>query len=775
MSKNTSVSVNDPLYPMQWHLRNTGQWNGATIGEDIHVASIWPDYTGRGIIVGVVDDGFDVTHPDLTANYRFDLSWDFVNSQKGGIAPSSEFEHGTAVAGLIASSAHNGLGGVGVAWNASLIGYRIIDDVDDRTLAQFFSGATQRAIAAGVDILNNSWGPMQSPFDNQLWQSNYMDAALDLVSSGRNGLGIIALFSAGNDREQGGNTNYDPTDNLPYAVIVAASDIDGRITDFSTPGASVLVTAPGVSTFTTDLQSDWGVNKLAGVAGNYADSLQTSFTGTSASAPIASGVVALMLEANPNLGYRDVQEILAYSARRSLFLQDEGSQFNHAVNWNGGGLLTSHDFGFGNIDAHHAVRLAETWQKTSTIQNLQLIEGRVTTPFASVSAGQEQFVKAYFDKNTRLEQITVTVDLDAVELEDLRLELISPHGTKSILIDKPRDDDGPIVDSLNYTFNSVQNWGETLQGEWTLRLINDSSSAPVILNGWSIKAYASNLDAPVAQIFTNEFDIFVKNNASRLDIDARNGVDLNASAITDNTIFDLSSGMSQLDGIAITLKDPALFRNLFSGDGNDRLIGNASNNLLLAGRGNNFIDGSQGDDIAAFIGERSLYDIELADQGFRVVSKGLSGGGVDLVMNIETFKFDDVSLPTLSALTQTQKVASFYDALFDRAPDADGLEGWIDAFLDNAISEKDIALRFTSASEAGIGSLSAEDFLMTLYQSALERNPDTVGYQAWTRALNSGQLDRGDVLLAFVNSSEYQTLASHLVAQDVSRLGNFWD
>jgi hypothetical protein len=253
-----------------------------------------------------------------------------------------------------------------------------------------------------------------------------------------------------------------------------------------------------------------------------------------------------------------------------------------------------------------------------------------------------------------------------------------------------------------------------------------------------------------------------------------NGVDLNAATITDNTVLDLSGGISNLDGVAITLNDPQLFRNLFSGDGNDRLIGNASNNLLLAGRGDNFIDGGRGVDIAAFIGQRSLYDVERADQGFRVISKGLSGGGTDLVLNVEKFQFGDVSLPALSALNQTLRVASFYDALFDRTPDADGLEGWMDALLDRTISEKDIALRFTSANEAGMGSLSAEDFLMQLYRCALERDPDATGYQAWNSALSSGQFDRGDVLLAFVKSSEYQSFAVNLVAEDISRLGDFW-
>uniref|UniRef100_UPI002B41143D S8 family serine peptidase n=1 Tax=Photorhabdus africana TaxID=3097554 RepID=UPI002B41143D len=91
----------------------------------------------------------------------------------------------------------------------------------------------------------------------------------------------------------------------------------------------------------------------------------TSMQGTSFAAPIISGVVALMLEANPNLGYRDVQQILALSARK---INDPSTAWsdNSSHSWNGGGMHTSNDYGFGQIDARAAVRLAESWMTQST-------------------------------------------------------------------------------------------------------------------------------------------------------------------------------------------------------------------------------------------------------------------------------------------------------------------------------------------------------------------------------------------------------------------------
>ena len=146
--RTTPLLPTDPLFGVQWHLYNTGQIVGAVAGQDINVIGVWPDYTGQGIVVAVFDDGFDQTHPDLITNYRADLSWDFILDKAGAQAVAIDDEHGTAVAGLIGASANNQIGGVGVAWNVSLIGYRGLDNM----LAEFFSKAAMRMLDAGADI-----------------------------------------------------------------------------------------------------------------------------------------------------------------------------------------------------------------------------------------------------------------------------------------------------------------------------------------------------------------------------------------------------------------------------------------------------------------------------------------------------------------------------------------------------------------------------------------------------------------------------------------------
>jgi len=160
------------------------------------------------------------------------------------------------------------------------------------------------------------------------------------------------------------NANYHNFQNSRFTIAVGALDDGGTFNapntqaGFSTPGAPILVSAPGTDVLTTD---------IAGTAGaSSGDTASTS--GTSFAAPLVSGVIALMLEANPNLGYRDVQERLAYTAVQNDSLQAEW-KINGATNWNLGGLHTNNNYGFGQVDAHAAVRLAETWTAQKTISD----------------------------------------------------------------------------------------------------------------------------------------------------------------------------------------------------------------------------------------------------------------------------------------------------------------------------------------------------------------------------------------------------------------------
>ncbi|MFA7670219.1 MAG: S8 family serine peptidase, partial [Burkholderiaceae bacterium] len=526
--------------------------------------------------------------------------------------------------------------------------------------------AAEKMIQGGADVSVNSWGLSAFPFILRGHQAETHAVGRDMAEFGRGGLGIVTLFAAGNEREMNFDTNDTPITNMPWAIGVAASDQKGGVTIYSNAGASVLVTAPGsflASIVTTDLQGELGRNTEPGVAGNYTDR-DEMFIGTSASTPIAGGVVALMLEANPGLGYRDVQEILVYSSRRATFLdRDHDHAFNGAHDWNGGALLASHDFGYGHIDAFAAVRLAESWMKVGTVANLLLQHGDVGQHSLTVDAGQQATATASFAVDYRLEQMMVNVSLEAEDLKYVTVELISPDGMVSRLINQPpsvedvvkasggdngdddddEDDDDDFDEAeLSYSLNSVLHWGAGLVGEWTLRLSSLAEGKPVHLKEWSILAHTTGgIARHGVQIFTDEFARFADLQPERGLIDAAHGLTLNAAAVTQGLRFDLSGGESWIGETAVSLIDPGSFRHLVSGDGDDVLIGNGADNILMAGRGNNHMDGGGGMDVVRLIGEFSNYTVERHEDGMTLYSHSLSGGGVDVLYNIELLHFAD--------------------------------------------------------------------------------------------------------------------------------------
>lgn len=783
----TQLIPTDPLFSQQWHLLNTGQIPESVAGFDTNVTRVWPDYTGLGILVAALDDGFDGVHPDLAGNYRTDLAWDFALNQPGASPVYSEDDHGTSVGGLVSSLANNGIGGVGTAWGTNLIGYRMALDESSTAdvIASYFHEAALRIIQNGASVFTNSWGVMRSPFDAQLLQAQFVSSARSLAAEGREGLGVITLFAAGNDRDANLNTNYDPTNNIPYTINVAASKADGQITSYSTPGASVLVTAPGSdpnSIISTDRQGVDGYNTEPGEAGNYTNTDNSYFNGTSAATPIAAGVVALILQANPKLGYRDVQEILVYSSKRVVFLNqpDVPSMVNDATDWNGGGLLTGDDFGYGNIDALAAVRLAESWQKQSTVDNLQIINGIVEQRQFSLAAGDTGTASANFSSNNRVEQVTVSLDLSTDRLQDVRVELVAPNGTSSVLLDYPPAVDGEgnpeaLTPRLTYTLNTVRNWGEALNGDWTLRVVNKETGASVTLNDWSIQAYTAAATVDRAQIFTDEFSDFAILDASRLALSSTNGNVINAAAVSDASKLDLAGGPSHIGATAVTLVDPHAFQKIIGGDGNDTLIGNALDNLLMGGRGSNVLDGGAGIDTAQFIGGRSMYDVvENAQGGYNVISTAISGGGLDVLTNIEKLRFGSTELVAKSALDQTETIASLYEVMFDRGVDAGGLRFWTDSVLDGINSELSVATFFTQAPEDSVAQLTNAQFVTRMYEYGLERAPDQEGYAFWLNHLNNQQMDRGQILLSFAYSPEFNQSQVDMVGVQIADLGNIW-
>ena len=596
---------NDPLFARQWHLQNN------TPGLlDLNVVDVWDDYTGAGVDVAVIDDSLQRAHPDLNDNNSIFKDYDFIDNDTNP-SGSALNRHGTAVAGIIGAEEGNDIGGVGLAFNATLFGFRASGSGIIATAIDNASGLSQ---AEGrnkeADIVNLSLGTMGRPpgqnhFDVGLnaAEMRRLTASIDNAARfGRDGLGTILVKSGGNVRNGNHDTNAASMYANPRTISVAAIDQDGGVSTYSTHGASLLVSAfgsPG-QVITTDRVGSDGYS-----GGDYT----FSFNGTSAAAPMVSGVVALMLEANSDLDWRDVQEVLAYSARHvgsdigsgTIGSEEYDWAFNGANDWNGGGLHFSNDYGFGLVDAKAAVRLAETWEsqpKTgfdTITANVDLVDTATTIRQTGTA-----FTR---DVRTNVEIEHVEVDVSFTQwhdLGDLEMRLISPSGTSSILIQNTGENDGTAAGGFGtgrWTFSSNAFRGENSLGDWTLQLFDQDSVtiSPITVNDIDVKLRGGIDKSKDNFIFTEEFSKYAGTLGHTKALDGGRGIDtINAAAVDSNTSINLADRQGTIDGIAVTL---ANMENVFTGDGNDVVVGNTADNKLVGMRGDDYLYGFEGDNI----------------------------------------------------------------------------------------------------------------------------------------------------------------------------------
>jgi len=499
------AAITDPLYADQWHLKNTGQQGAIAppglAGEDINVEPAWAAYKGTGVRVAVVDDGLEIGHEDLAANIAANLSHNYLT---GGSDPTNAFSdqasgHGTSVAGIVASRDLNGVGGRGVAPRANLVGYNLLQN----TTATNEADAMTRG-SPDVHISNNSWG---SPDNADLNASSITwRGAIDTgLASGRNGLGTIYTWAGGNGGNGNGvpfdNSNYDGQSNYRGVIAVAAVNDQGKQASYSEPGANIWISAPGGeycdthTITTTDRSGTAGDNSNNNVGTGYKDYTNTSYTkcmnGTSAATPVAAGVIALMLEANPNLGWRDVRLVLAQSARKND-ATDTG--------WTTGATVPpyhfNHKYGFGVADAAAAVALASGWinvgtQSTYTTAlaapNLPIPD---TTATGTLGALVADTIIVAGSGITSIEFIEIIFSsTDHTYAGDLSITLTSPSGAVSQLSESHACPNSVCTPYSGWVFGSVRHLGEAANGNWTLTVRDGGNLDTGTFQSWQIKFY----------------------------------------------------------------------------------------------------------------------------------------------------------------------------------------------------------------------------------------------------------------------------------------------
>ena len=349
------VLPRDPVFPYQWHLRNDGLFGGEP-GVDIGAPEAWDLTRGhREITIAVIDDAFDLTVRGLEVDRL--VSPLNVHDGSGDVMPTPNADewHGTAVLGLI-SAAHDGTGVCGIAPECPYIPIKLEPLVDDDAEASAFD----HAVKCGAAVINCSWGPYDS-YDDKKWPIPRL-TELAIENAYRNRVAVV--FAAGNGSE---SVDLDGYASHPAVISVSATTDRDERAQYSDYGQRVWVCAPSSGgskgIVTTDVR-DGGYNPFG--------DLTSDFGGTSASAPIVSGIIALMQSAflaeNPGDERLDVEEVRAILRAGARKIGNGAPPFrdywSHKMvdpvpNKEGHSV----SFGYGCVDAAECVRIAAGWKR----------------------------------------------------------------------------------------------------------------------------------------------------------------------------------------------------------------------------------------------------------------------------------------------------------------------------------------------------------------------------------------------------------------------------
>ena len=447
-----AVVPTDPQYTAQWYLHQANR-------HDINVNAAWDQgYTGKGVVVTVVDDGMEHDHPDLKDNYDPEASTDLNGNDRDPYPNEADSinKHGTRCAGEI-GAAMNDVCGVGVAFKSSIGAVRMLDgDVTDAVEAAALGFAPQH-----IDIYTNSWGPSDDGLTMEAPARLALAAMKNGIANGRGGKGSVYIFASGN----GGSSddcNADGYANAVFTMTISALDENNKRPYYSENCAPALActysSGGGRSITTTDLHKGF----------------TSSHGGTSAAAPIAAGILALVLEANPLLTWRDVQHLVVQTSR----LVDP----THA-SWvtNQAGLHHSNAYGFGSMDAGALVTKAKTWINVgpSTPWTSPLVH--VSLPFPTRADAQEPDQQAVTAGQGRTFSITVPAAAGVARLEHVEVFVViqapkhgavvvdvqCPSGTRSNLLGTRRDSSSG---DMRWKMSTVACWGEQAAGVYSLTL-----------------------------------------------------------------------------------------------------------------------------------------------------------------------------------------------------------------------------------------------------------------------------------------------------------------
>uniref|UniRef100_A0A8C0Q2W8 Neuroendocrine convertase 2 n=1 Tax=Canis lupus familiaris TaxID=9615 RepID=A0A8C0Q2W8_CANLF len=552
------INMNDPLFTKQWYLINTGQADG-TPGLDLNVAEAWElGYTGKGVTIGIMDDGIDYLHPDLASNYSYfrnrlllRMPSECGKSRNGNCLCPEDLHFGCAEEKIDARPPPQIVSSIKErnrcrgTWKLSRLqgnaeaSYdfsgndpypypRYTDDWFNshgtRCAGEVSAAANNNICGVGVAYNSKVAGirMLDQPFMTDIIEASsisHMPQLIDIYSASwgptDNGKTVdgpreltLQAMADGVNKGRGGKGSiyvwasgdggsYDDCNCDGYASSMWTISINSAIND----GRTALYDESCSSTLASTFSNGRKRNPEAGVATtDLYGNCTLRHSGTSAAAPEAAGVFALALEANLGLTWRDMQHLTVLTSKRNQ-LHDEVHQWRR----NGVGLEFNHLFGYGVLDAGAMVKMAKDWKTVperfhcvgGSVQDPEKIPSTgklVLTLTTDACEGKENFVRY-------LEHVQAVITVNATRRGDLNINMTSPMGTKSILLSRrPRDDDSKVGFD-KWPFMTTHTWGEDARGTWTLEL-GFVGSAPQkgVLKEWTLMLHGTQSAPYIDQV-----------------------------------------------------------------------------------------------------------------------------------------------------------------------------------------------------------------------------------------------------------------------------------
>ena len=458
----------DSLYRDQWHLKNRGDKVGLVEGADVKAEEAW-EYTmgSREITVCVMDDGFDLEHPDFDAPGKIVAPRDFGQED---FDPNPAFEddnHGTACAG-VAIAEQNGVGVVGLAPGCSFMPIRTSGWLSDQSIVNRF----QYAIDHHADVISCSWSAAAWNFP----LSTKMHAIIQRsASQGRhNGKGCIILFAAGNenrplDGEKDGKISHQGFALHPDVIAVAASNSRDDRSSYSNYGREIAICAPsngypGRGIVTTDRR---------GIKGYSSGDYTYEFGGTSSATPLTAGLAALILSVNPELTSAEVRRIMRNTADK---VDPENGQYvdGHSP-W----------YGHGRINAHKALALA-AGDSEERLPEVLFMEHRVNKSIPDLGETEDPIT---FPLDVAVKDIEVSIDIRHTWRGDLRVVFTSPQGNEIVLVDRTGGSQDDIIQSFRSTDEPelfAPLMGNSARGNWRMKVVDMARQDVGVITKWGL-------------------------------------------------------------------------------------------------------------------------------------------------------------------------------------------------------------------------------------------------------------------------------------------------